>query len=627
MIKKVFLGFFRNLWRTADFTRRFILNALVVGLLLAFIIGAWQGFQPQLKDNTVLRLAPYGQLVEQWQGDPVDVALSQAFGESSPQTRLFDLVRAIEAAATDDKITGLVIETDGLFAAAPAQLNDLATAIAQFRDANKPVWAYGSRFSKGQYYLAAQSDQVFMDPYGDVLLDGFSVYQNYFADGVDKLKATVNVFRVGEYKSAVEPWLRNDMSAAAKEANQAWLDGLWKDWREAVALRRDVKPARIESYSQDLAQLLRVSQGDAALTAQAAGLVDQLATPQQFTQHLVDQVGQLEGVDRPEYRQIGLYDYLAELDMQAFQQQAVEPLPTVAVVVIEGALMEGAYGDGYANLAAIEEQLLQACYDENVAAVVVRVASPGGTITAAESLRRAVAQISDQGKPVLVSMGAVAASGGYWLATAADQIWAQPNTLTGSIGIFGILPTFENSLAELGIHTDGVATSAYAGGLRVDRPLAPAMRDSIQLYIAQGYQRFLDTVAAGRQLTAEDVEAAAKGRVWTGRAAQTLGLVDQLGGLSATIAAAATAADVEEYAVDFYAPSLTFFDELLLAVSAGVSLPKSWQQDWQTLSQGLNPWRQQATLNFTQQVVQRAHQQPSLSLPQTAFVWWPGQLQ
>jgi protease-4 len=624
VIKKLFVGFWLGIWNSLNFIRRLFLNIVV--LVVLGLIGAsmWHGFQSQLSPNTVLTLAPYGQLVEQWDGDPVEVAVAEVFGESNPQTRLFDMLRAINAATNDDNISGIVIHTDDLYGAGPAQLQDLAAALQTFRDSGKPVYAYGSRFSQTQYFLAAQADQLYMDPMGEVLIEGFASYRNYYADAVDKVKANVNVFRVGQYKSAVEPWLRNNMSAPAREANRAWLAGLWSSWREHLAERREIKAARLESYAQDFNQLLAASQGDAALAAQAVGLIDQLATPKEFVEAMSEVFGQTEGVDWPDYQQIGMYGYLAELDLLEFQQEAVEPAPTIAVVVVQGALMESAIGPGYADLSLVKQQLWQAANDDSIAAVVVRVDSPGGTITAAETLRRAIKRLRDKGKPVYVSMGTVAASGGYWLATAAEKIWAQPNTLTGSIGIYGIVPTFERSLAELGIYTDGIATSPFAGGFRVDRPLSEPVKESIQLYVNNGYQRFITTVADARDMAPSDVQQAASGRVWIGSKAQELGLVDELGGLYQVVEALAADLELEKYKLQLADSELDLFDEVVVELGRNIQLPQTWLAE-----SAIRDWLKTAQQRpLVQQVLTRAADRDyQLSLSDVGFAWSPLSLQ
>ncbi|MDD9892551.1 MAG: signal peptide peptidase SppA [Gammaproteobacteria bacterium] len=620
MIKKLFVGFWVGLWNSLNFIRRLLLNAALLFILVAIGFGVWEGFQPQVPQNAVLTIAPYGDLVEQWDGDPVEAAIGEALGESNPQTRLFDLVRAINAAVSDDNISGIVLQTDDMWGAGPAQLQDLAAALEQFRNSGKPIYAYGSRFSQGQYYLAAQANQIFMDPYGEVLIEGFSTYRNYYAEAAEKLKASVNVFRVGEYKSAVEPWLRNDMSPSAREANAAWMNTLWGSWRETLADRRQVKPARIESYVQDFNSLLNASEGDSALTAQAVGLIDGLATPNEFVELMVDKFGQAEDVDWADYQQVDSYSYLAQLDLQQFQQDAVQPQPSIAVVVVQGALMEGAQGTGYANIAVVEDQLWQAAHDDSVAGIVVRVDSPGGTVTAAETLRRAIVAAKAKGKPVYVSMGTVAASGGYWLSASADEIWAQPDTLTGSIGIYGIVPTFERCLAELGIYTDGVGTSPFAGAFRVDRALSDPVRESIQLYIDNGYQRFIQTVADARDMAPEVVEKAASGRVWIGTTAQELGLVDQLGGLQDTVEALAKSLDLNDDDAQLYEPALGFVDELIVQLSGNIQLPANVLAS-PLLAQWLVSLGEVSLLS--QLVTKTAQQDYRLSLSDIGFAWSP----
>lgn len=621
----MFRKFFSAVWNSLNFIRRLILNGIMLAILVALGAGIWQSFQSQVPENPVLVIAPWGALVEQWEGNPLDNVIGEALGEENPQTRVFDLLRVIRSAATDSNIPAIVVRTDGLYGASPAQLQELAQALEAFRASGKPIYAYGSSYSQAQYYLAAQADRVYLDPMGQVGVEGFGIWQNYYAEAAEKLKATVNVFRVGEYKSAVEPWIRNDMSPAAKQANQALLDSMWSSWKAAVSTRRDISELRLESYVQDFNKLLAASEGDAAITAVAAGLVDQLASPKQFREAMVQEFGKDADSEWEDYTQISAFDYLLELDLQALQQAALEPAKTIAVVVVQGALMEGADGIGYAKLDAVRDQLWTASHDENVAAIVVRVDSPGGTITAAESLRRAVVDAKAQGKPVLISMGGVAASGGYWLAANADQVWAQSDTLTGSIGIFGIVPTFEESLRELGVHTDGIATSAFSGGFRVDKALPEQVKESIQLYIQHGYQQFITTVAEGRELSPEAVEAVAQGRVWTGSKALELSLVDYLGGLHDTVVAAAASAGVEQYRVELMESSLAFYDQLLLSLTSGVSayLPDNLV----TLLQASEWLNSKVKSDPTIQLLQQAQQQQfQLQLNDIGMAWWPSQL-
>lgn len=617
--------FFSGIWNSLNFIRRLILNGIMLAILAALGAGIWQGFQSQMPENPVLVIAPWGVLVEQWEGNPIDNAIGEALGEENPQTRVFDLLRVIRAAATDSNIPAIVIRTDGMYGASPAQLQELAQALEAFRASGKPIYAYGSSYSQAQYYLASQADRVYMDPMGQVRVEGFGIWQNYYAEAAEKLKATVNVFRVGEFKSAVEPWIRNDMSPAAKQANQALLEAMWTSWKAAVATRRDISGLRLESYAQDFNQLLAASEGDAALTAVAAGLVDLLASPKEFRETMVQEFGADPSSERGDYTQISAYDYLLELDLQALQQDALEPPKTIAVVVVQGALMEGADGVGYAKLDTVREQLWTASHDDNVAAIVVRVDSPGGTITAAESLRRAVVDAQAEGKPVLISMGGVAASGGYWLAANADQVWAQSDTLTGSIGIFGIVPTFEESLRELGVHTDGIATSAFAGGFRVDKALSEPVKESIQLYVQHGYQKFINTVAEGRKLSPDAVEAVAQGRVWVGSKALDLSLVDYLGGLHDTVVAAAASAGLEQYRVELMEPELAFYDQLVLSLTSGVAayLPDSVVTLLEA-SEWLNSTLQS---DPAIQLLQQAQQQEfQLELRDVGMAWWPSQL-
>ena len=562
-------GVFRRLigfiWRAIDGLRRLVLNlifVLILGVLAAaFLASRGDG----VLDGSVLMLRPGGQLVEQTAvSDPLNLLRR---GASPEQTQVRDLLEAIKAASTDDRIRALAIETDDLTAAGLAKLEELRAALEAFRASGKPILAWGSHFTQGQYYLASQADEVFMAPDGFALVQGFASYPTYFRGALDKLGVRVQVFRVGGYKSAVEPYTRSDMSPEDRNATGSLLGALWSEWKAGVAEHRAFSAAELDALATNYPARLTAVGGDTARLALETRLVDGLKTADQWEALLIERFGADD--DGKRARRTHLGDYLAAID-----RTPVTPEAVVAVVAVQGTIVDGEQPPGVAGGDTIARLLRSAREDEAVKALVLRVDSPGGSVFASERIRREVQLVREAGKPVVVSMSALAAPGGYWIATAADEVWASPGTLTGSIGIFGMFPDFSETLARLGVTVDGVGTSAIAGGLDPRRPLTPALGAALQSSVDQGYRRFVGLVAEARELDPAKVDALAQGRVWTGRQAQERGLVDHLGGLHDALAAAAGRARLDAFEVRWIEPQLSPQDELLsrLLRSSGISL-------------------------------------------------------
>lgn len=527
-----------------------VYRLIVVALVLLLLGGLWLLLQggpaPRMEENVALVIYPSGQLVESRDDDPAQRFFEELAGEPPSQTPVRDLTDALEKGADDPRVALAVLKLDQMWGAGFAQIQEVAAAIKVFRAAGKPVYAYGPYYDQAGYFVAAQADQVTLDPMGIVLIEGLDVYQNYFKEGLDKLGVNVHIFRVGEYKSAVEPFERNDMSVAAKEANLEWLNDLWLTYRREAGTARHLGESAVQDYVVGMAPALKQNGGDAATLAMASKLIDRIETQQQFRQRVAETVGWDD--ERGTFRQVHHREYLDVLDHERkLESPAADK--TLALVIVQGEIVDGDSEPGYAGAETVARQLAEARLDEDVAAVVLRVDSPGGSVFASERIRREVQALQADSKPVVVSMGNVAASGGYWVSMDADEIWAHDTTITGSIGIFALVPTFEKPLAKIGIHTDGIGTTPLAGAFRGDRPLTPEVQVVIQTQLEQGYKLFTEGVATARDLPIEKVQEIARGRVWSGADALALGLVDQVGGLQDAVAAAVRLAglDAERY--------------------------------------------------------------------------------
>ncbi|MES2488956.1 MAG: signal peptide peptidase SppA [Pseudomonadota bacterium] len=571
--KQSFLGRLLNFaWRFVVGVYKFV-TVMIFVVIVAFVWMAFQGGPPPKVDsNIALVIAPTGELVEQLDRDPSRVFLEDIAGDMPSQTLLRDLIEALEEGANDPRIKLAVLKLDGLTYAGLPQLEELGEAVHRFRDAGKKVVAYSSSYEQEHYYLAAQADEVVLDPMGMVSVEGFSSYNNYFKDALDKLGVQVNVFRVGEYKSAVEPFTRNDMSPESRAASQKWLGDLWTEYGTSVSEGRGLPEGAVDNYVKNFATEIQKFQGDGAAYAKNAGLVTQIETLGQFRKR----IGAIVGFDdeHGSFRQINQHDYLHAIHHEQSKQAAVKPANKIALVVVQGEIVDGEGQPGQAGGDTISDLLDQARRDDNVAAVVLRVDSPGGSVWASEQIRREVQDLRASGKPVVASMSSVAASGGYWVSMATNQIWAHASTITGSIGIFGLVPNLSKPLEKLGIHTDGVGTTTLAGAFRMDRPLSPEVGSIIQSQINKGYHDFISGVAAARKLPIEKVDQLARGRVWSGNDAKELGLVDEFGGLEDAADAAAKFAgiDTEDYVIEEMQPEHNFTSKLLSSFSGSIHL-------------------------------------------------------
>jgi len=532
--RSFFSRFFRGIWRFVDGSRKVFLNLIFLFVLYIIVLALMDtGETLRVQPDTALLLQPYGDVVEQYSGTPLDYILQQATETSRTETRLRDLVEAVRRASKDSNIVRLVIDPNYMRRIGLASLFELEAAIVEFKASGKPVVALVDNLGQQQYFLASMADEIWMNPRGTVWIDGFSAYRQFYREGLDKLEVEVNLFRAGKYKSAMEPWIRNDMSPEAKEANLFWIGSLWQQYLEAISRQRGIQLENLADALDHFADRLDEADGDFALFALELGLVDQLVNRPEANGLLATTGAPGEGSEG--YRQVGIDNYLALTDMQ-YRPSAGSK---VKVVVAEGEIVRGTQPQGVVGAVSLSKKLRAAAEDKNVKAVVLRINSPGGDSFASEIIRREIQALKEMGKTVVVSMGNVAASGGYWIAMGADEVWASPSSITGSIGVYGILPTFSRPLEKLGIHTDGVGTTPLSGKLRLDRPLDPDLRRIFQRATERTYEDFVTLVASARQMEMDDVHNVAQGRVWSGSQAKLRGLVDQTGTLPQAVDAAA----------------------------------------------------------------------------------------
>ncbi|WOI35963.1 signal peptide peptidase SppA [Alteromonas sp. CI.11.F.A3] len=541
--KSLFIG----LWTVLNFTRKLFFNVIFLVIFVGIIIAITSQEDDQLtvKANSALLLTLNGQLViEKETVDPFEQFLQDAMGSEpdNPEVLVRDVVKVIENAKQDRRIKALVLDLQGLSGGGLDKLRTVARAINDFKTSEKPVYAIGDYYTKEQYYLAAHANQVYLNPMGSLLLDGYGRYGMYFKDFLEKLKVTTHIFRVGTYKSAVEPLIRNDMSEAAKEAERKWLDGYWQQYKEDVAAARGIPLSNFDETLEGLLAKFEQAGGDFANYALQNNWVDALKTREDVRVELTDLVGENEDNHGVNVTHFNTYLKVVNPPLPSINSD----IDQVAIVVAKGTILNGNQKAGTIGGDSTARLLRKARLDENVKAVVLQIDSPGGSTLGSEIIRQEVLELKNAGKPVVVSMSTYAASGGYWIAANADRIFASPSTITGSIGVFGMFMTYENSLDYLGIHSDGVGSNELAGFSAV-RPLAPEFGQILQRNVETSYGNFLSLVSNARDMTVDEVDDVAQGRVWIGTDALELGLVDELGTLEDAVNAAAEFAALDNY--------------------------------------------------------------------------------
>jgi protease IV len=554
------VGFFGLVWRILERIRR-VLHLVLLLVIFGFILAALHTSIPIVPRSAALVIAPEGEIVEQLSSDPVRRALGQASGGPAPETLLRDVTDAIAAAKSDSRIKLIVLDLGSLDASGLSKLQEIGAALRDFRAAGKRVVAAADSMDQTQYYLAAQAGEVYLDPMGLVYLDGFSYYRMYLKDAIEKLNVDVNVFRAGTFKSYTDEFSRSDMAPSEREETSVWLEALWNAYQQDVTRARSLPAGSLNEFVADEPAALTAVNGDAAKLALQRGLVTALKSRRQMADELKVLVGEDE--DTHSFNSIGMSQYLTSIRSKHVLKSKSDS--KVGIVVAAGEILDGHQPPGTIGGESTADLLREARYDSAVKAVVLRVDSPGGSMFASEQILREVQTLRKAGKPVVVSMSTYAASGGYYISAAANQIFASPTTLTGSIGVFSVVPTFQRTLEKLGVKVDGLGTTPLAGDMRQDRPLTAASRQILQSSVDHAYAEFLRRVGDGRKKPVEDVDKIAQGRVWAGVDAQRIGLVDHLGGLKDAVDAAAKLAELgTDYDIDYIEPELSLREELLM---------------------------------------------------------------
>ncbi len=577
------------IWQALNALRRvlhLILLVLIFGVLLAGVAGP----PVQVPESAALVIDPEGALVEQLAGDPVDRALGELQGDGVREVLVRDLVEALEFAVDDDHIKAVVLRLELLEAGGLPRLRAVAGAIQKVRHSGKKVIALGDSFDQGQYYLAALADEVYLNDLGMVFIDGFGYYKTFLKGALDKLMVDLNVFRVGEYKSFVEPFTRDDMSEEDKVASGKWLQAMWSAYQSDVVAARKLEPGSLDDYANNAVSLLKAASGSASQAALDRRLVDGLMSRRQFRDYMITLVGEDDaGGD------FSSIDYRSYLLASRRARPPEFQKNNIGIIVASGQIVDGEAPPGVVGGDTLADLIRQASLDDAIKAVVLRVDSPGGSMFASEVILDEIVDFKASGKPLIVSMGSLAASGGYYISMLADEIWANDSTITGSIGVGAVVPTIDRGLAALGVHVDGFGTTQLSGQLRLDRPLGADARNLLEQSISDAYHIFVSKVAEARKLEFEQADGIARGRVWIGGDAKDRKLVDTLGDLPGAIEAAAGRAGLEagEYGIRYVEPELSLPEQLLRQYSIrfmknlvriGIRIPGSYGSPFQKLA-------------------------------------------
>ncbi|MBL4901320.1 MAG: signal peptide peptidase SppA [Desulfocapsa sp.] len=569
---------FRWMGRFLTGVRNLTLNTLFL-VLIFFLFTSLYSYSPETTPKAsgsgALVLSLSGDIVEEKQtSDLLTTAINDKLGFNTlPTETLFqDILDAIDVAATDDNVSSILLDLSKLGSVGINQLQTIGAALTDFKTSGKKVIAAEDFYKQKAYYLATFADEIYLNPMGGVDLHGIGSYRLYFKDAIDKLRINYNIFRVGTFKSALEPIMRNSMSVAARAQSLSWLTPLWETITTDIIRERELSPDRINNYTENIASELATAGGDTARLALESGLVDGLKNRQELQKLLVKVNGQNE---KGTFKRIALNDYL-----KTISRSFVNPPDgngSIGIIVAQGAIMNGKQPIGRIGGDSLALLIRKARLDSNVNAIVLRIVSGGGSAFASEVIRQEILEYKKTGKPIVISMGSMAASGGYWIAADADEIWASPVTLTGSIGIFAAIPTFENSLSELGIYNDGVGTTSIAAALDLSRPLSPILKEAMEISLQHYYGQFLGIVANGRSISPQRIKEIADGKVYDGKSALDIGLVDKLGTLEDAIASAAALSGLAEYTASYINHPLTVKEEFLKMFSGKVvHLLASW---------------------------------------------------
>ena len=561
------LGFFGKIFKAI----RTLISVFFVGFFILIIVGMFGDDLPPMPEKGALYLAPSGILVDQRSYVyPTDQLLADPNAPDS-ETLVRDIIDALDAARFDSLISHLVLDTDFLKAGGIAKLEEIGDALLGFKQSDKPIYAVADNYTQSQYFLAAHADYILMNPMGSVMINGFGAYSNYYRDALDKLKVKVHIFRAGEFKNAVEPFSRNNMSSETKEQLADIVNHLWGYYSSKIEELRQLVPGSVDDLANNLHIKFHNTKGNAAVLAINEGLVDKLASRREIRNFLNENIpSDLDG----EFYATDMNTYLAHIRRE--HNNLAQPGDKVAVLVAKGTILDGEQPEGNVGGDTLATIINELEYDHQVKALVLRVDSPGGSAFASEIIRDSLKNISAHNIPIVVSMGSYAASGGYWISAAADKILAMPTTITGSIGVYSMIPTFEDSLASLGVYSDGIGSTDIAGIMQLDRPMSEQAKIIVQTGVEDIYSRFIQLVADGRQQATDDIEKIARGRVWSGTQALDLGLIDQLGDLNAAIKVAAELAEISSYEVIYPSRLLTPYELFLQELSNNISGSLAW---------------------------------------------------
>ncbi len=560
---------FRWLGKSITFLRNLIFNLLFIVIALLIIGSFFIEKTPQVKENSALVLAINGDVVEEKEKlEPLEhLLLDRLDIEDLPtEVLLQDILDVINHATIDPKINCLVLKLQKMGSIGLDQLQVIDDALKKFKKSGKKIIAIDDRYKQKQYYLASSADKIFLNQAGAVEINGFGHYRLYFREALEKLRINFNVFKVGEYKSAIEIFTRDSMSSIVRQQNRIWLTSLWNDYTTRITKNRSLPPRALDSYTNNFSTRLAVEDGDRARLALNAGLVDEIKSRSEIGSFLAAMTAPdaIRG-----FRQISFRNYLKTID-RSYQIEET-PKDKIGIIIANGTILNGKHSAGKIGGDSLANTIGKAKRDKSIKAVVIRVRSGGGSLFASEIIRQEILSLKKSGKPLVISMGSVAASGGYMIAADGDEIWASPSTITGSIGIFAAIPTFEDSLADYGIKSDGISTTAIASPYNLTRPLSPQVKEAIQLSINHGYNRFLDIVSKGRNIDRGSLEQMAQGRIFTGKKAIEFGLIDKLGTLQDAIDSCAKRAGLSDYSAQYVSRKLSIKEKLMHRFSATVA--------------------------------------------------------
>ena len=559
-------GFFKRVFSFIGKFLTFVRHTISFVILIFFVsilVGSFAKDKQAIPQSGALVFAPSGSLVDQkTYVDPLSQIIGQG-NQINGETLVRDAVAAIDYAADDKRITHLIIDINNLGNAGLSKLQEIGYSIDKFRE-KKPVIAIGDNFSQSQYYLAAHANEIIMHPFGGAEITGLSSYRNYFKDALSKLKIKVNVFRVGEYKSAVEPFMDNAMSPQVKKETRDLLNLLWNQYSKKIEELRSLELGTITKYASNLDVYLSKFNGDSGKLALDMKLVDHLFTRPEANKYLNKKIG----VENDEFDKIDAMTYLE--NRRVLERTSTNIRNKIGVIVASGTIMDGSQPEGTIGGDTLAKMFTDLKDDENIAAVVLRIDSGGGSAFASEIIRESIISFRETDVPIIISMSSVAASGGYWISADADKIFAMPATITGSIGVWGMIPTIDESLANLGVYSDGVGTSDISGMYQIDRPMTERSKKLFQSGVESIYEKFIELVSNGRGLDQFSTQTIAQGKIWTGTQAINNGLVDQLGGLSQAIEEAVNMAGLDDYQVKYFRKTLSPLEMIFLELNAQI---------------------------------------------------------